>query len=546
MVNGTHPTLGNNGGSSFGWGVSLHFAIKLEFYGTAKIDYRHRHMTRETIRKEESVFKKVMRLSAKKHRKLRYLILAGYLVPIGLSLLSSGFVWQDVRKVKKITARLQTDITVFEQITRLAFNTEGLVKETQNYLLEQEPTSIEIYEREFEEFNEVARSLESSLEDKTLKITLGQIVQQVDALNQIARELIALVGQDKISEAIEGWNEQDTQIRSQQIETLLEAFVDRSKGLVREREERQQEALQELLVVAIGATVLSVLAAVFVGTWIANGIARKMNKSAAIVGRSAAKIATAMEQQERAATQQAISVHETTTTMDELETSARQVMEQIEAAAVRAREVLNRTEIGTQTVTRILEEMTVLKDKSGAISHQIFHLSDRTSQIGNISTLVSHLSDRTHMLALNAAVEAVRAGEHGKGFSIVATEIRQLADESKKSTEKIHLLVADIQRAIDSTVRATNEGSQSVEVGVQISRETSEVFLDIQQAIGDVVLNNQQISLNIKQQVSAVQQVVEAMNALNTAAQETADGITQVKLGTQKLNEAAVELEEMV
>ncbi|WP_264320680.1 methyl-accepting chemotaxis protein [Zarconia navalis] len=463
-----------------------------------------------------------------------------------MSLLSSGVIWQDVRQVKYISNRLQGDVMVFEQITRLALNTEGLVKETQNYLLEQDPATIDIYELEVEEFRTSVRRLEATIEDETLKITLRQIFQQVIALDEIARELIQLVEQNQISEAIAGWNEQDTQIRSQQIESLLNAFVERSKGLVEKREERQQDALRQLVFVAVGATGLSVLAGIGVGTRIANGIAKKMKKSAGIVGRSAANIATAVEQQERAATQQAVSVHQTTTTMDELESSARKVMEQIEAAAIRAREVLNRTEIGTQTVTRILDEMTVLKDKSGAISHQILHLSDRTSQIGNISTLVSDLSDRTHMLALNAAVEAVRAGEHGKGFSIVASEIRQLADESKKSTEKIHLLIADIQKAIDSTVRATDEGTQSVEVGVQISRETSEVFLDIQQAIGDVVLNNQQISLNIKQQVSAVGQVVDAMNALNTAARETAGGITQVKLGTQKLNEAALELEEMV
>jgi methyl-accepting chemotaxis protein len=190
--------------------------------------------------------------------------------------------------------------------------------------------------------------------------------------------------------------------------------------------------------------------------------------------------------------------------------------------------------------------MSNLKIKVTSMQGQIMQLSEQTDQIGSISTLVSDLANQTNMLALNAAVEAVRAGENGKGFAVVAAEIRKLADQSKKSAEKINLLVIDIQRAINSTIMVTDEGTKTVEAGVNIAEETSQAFAGVANAINNVVLSSQQISLNAKQQVIAIEQVVDAMNSLNQAASQAATGISQTKLGTQKLNTAALELKSVV
>ncbi|HEY9659250.1 MAG TPA: methyl-accepting chemotaxis protein, partial [Allocoleopsis sp.] len=243
---------------------------------------------------------------------------------------------------------------------------------------------------------------------------------------------------------------------------------------------------------------------------------------------------------------QAVSVNQTTTTLDELGASSRQSAEQAEAAVSGARQALVLAGDGTKAVERTMEGMGNLKQKVGAIADQILRLSEQTSQIGSISGLVSDLANQTNMLALNAAVEAVRAGEHGKGFAVVAAEIRKLADQSRNSAEKIGALVTDIQNAINSTVMATDEGTKTVEEGVRIAQQTADSFSGVADAVNNVVLNSQQISLNVKQQAIAVQQVVDAMNSLNIAAKETATGIGQIRVGTQRLNEAAQELKAVV
>ncbi|MBE9125617.1 MULTISPECIES: methyl-accepting chemotaxis protein [unclassified Coleofasciculus] len=288
---------------------------------------------------------------------------------------------------------------------------------------------------------------------------------------------------------------------------------------------------------------LVVLAAIWK---LSQNIKLRLKKTVNILASSSSEISTTLEEQERVASQQATSVNEITTTMDELEASSRQSAEQAKAAVTAAQRALKLTEGGTEAVGETLDGMYTLEDKVGAIAEQIVRLSEQANQIGSISQLVSDLANKTNMLALNSSVEAVRAGEHGKGFSVVANEIRKLADQSQQSADKIGLLVSEIQSAINSTVMVTDEGTKTVTAGVKVAQKTNEAFAGVADAVDKVVLNNQQISLNLKQQVDAIQQVVQAMDTINKGAKETANGINQTKVGTQQLNESALDLKQMV
>jgi methyl-accepting chemotaxis protein len=261
------------------------------------------------------------------------------------------------------------------------------------------------------------------------------------------------------------------------------------------------------------------------------------------------QIGSNMNQQEQIADRQFVSVNETTITLENLGISSGQTAEQAEAVSVAARQALTLAEEGTQRVERTLHQMLSLQEAVEAISQQNQRLGDSTSQIGNISNLanlVSDLASQTNMLALNAAIEAVRAGEYGKGFAVVASEIRKLADESQQAAQKINGIIPEIKGAIDSTVKATEEGRTTAAAGVKTARDTAEAFTGVREACNLVFASNQQISFNIKQQAIAIQQVGDAINSLNQATFQTVSGITQVKMGTKKLNEAALNLKSVV
>ncbi len=328
-------------------------------------------------------------------------------------------------------------------------------------------------------------------------------------------------------------------VRAAQEAIVVKGASVQDREVLAEENTRVEAALQLARSSLAAATVLELVLICVSVYLMAEGISKKVSQVLSQITASSTEIAVTMEEQERMASQQAISVNQTTSTIDELGASSTATAQQAETVAGGARQARLLAEGGTLAVGKTLEGMSVLKEKVGAIAEQIVRLSQQTSQIGNIAALVSDLANQTNMLALNAAVEAVRAGEHGKGFAVVASEIRKLADQSRKSTEKINALVADIQMAINSTVMVTDAGTKTVEEGSRIAQETAEAFRGVTEAINEISLSTQQISLSAKQQALAVQQVVDAMNALNQVAAETAKSISQVKVGTQKLNEAA-------
>jgi len=301
--------------------------------------------------------------------------------------------------------------------------------------------------------------------------------------------------------------------------------------------------------VLLGMTV-GPLTAIILGIALSIAIAKPLDKALKgiinMIVSSSTEIAATIEQQERIAVQQAASVNQTTTTMDELGASSRQSAMQAESALENASHVLNMAAEGSKVVQKTQQGMLTLTEKVGAIAAQVLHLSQQTNQIANITNLVSDLANQTNMLAINATVEAVRAGEQGKGFGVVAREIRRLADQSKQSAAEINDLINDIQNAINKTVMVTDEGNTTLDNSLKLTEGTADTFNHVANAINSVVVSSQQIYLNTKQQALAIEQVVDAMNALNKGAAEAASGITQSRIGTQKLNQAALNLRYVV
>ena len=261
---------------------------------------------------------------------------------------------------------------------------------------------------------------------------------------------------------------------------------------------------------------------------------------------SSNEIASTVDRQEVNISEQASSATQTTATVDQLGASSRQSAEQAEASATSASKALSLAESGSQTVEQTRAGMENLKDKVREIAEQIINLSEQTGQIATVSELVGDLANQTNMLALNAAVEAARAGEYGKGFGVVAGEIRKLADESRKSADKINNLVTDVQAAMNSAVMVTDEGKKTAESSIELALGTAQSFIGVKDAINNVFNSTQQISDNAKLQAVGIQEILAAINALNLGAMDTSDGMNEVKASTIKLKESASKLKAIV
>ncbi|MBE9093477.1 methyl-accepting chemotaxis protein [Tychonema sp. LEGE 07203] len=486
------------------------------------------------------MFAKIKRLN------IRNKMLLGYLAPaaiyLGLPVLVLGTA---DRVFNTFQEREKVEFAIGEA-SNMSVGAQQMVLGMRGYLVNKNQQFLTDFRTGVELARQSANNVEPKVKNSDQKIRLQKMLELVNAYYNDSNEIVRLFQTNQRAEALALFNTGKYTKFLNEFGEVNREFRETELNTIKQTTQSTKAALSFLVSTLVIGSLLLVLLGATVAWLISSGIAGTIDRAISSIAASSAQIAATVEEQERMASQQAASVNQTTTTMDELGASSRATSQQIETAAFEAMQALNLAGTGTKAVEQTLEAMATLKTKVQDMQGQIMQLSEQTDRIGNISTVVSDLANQTNMLALNAAVEAVRAGEHGKGFGVVASEIRKLADRSKKSAAQINLLVADIQKAINSTVMVTDEGTKTVDSGVNIASETAAAFAGVADAINNVVFSSQQISLNAKQQAIAIEQVVEAMNSLNQAAAQTACGITQTKVGTQKLNEAALDLKAVV
>ena len=204
---------------------------------------------------------------------------------------------------------------------------------------------------------------------------------------------------------------------------------------------------------------------------------------------------------------------------------------------------INYTNNEYSAVKTNIEQMFSIRHKIQTIAELILELSDFVQSISSTIGLVEDIAEQTNLLALNAAVEAARAGEHGKGFAVVASEIRKLADESKQATTKIISLINDIQQTANSTVLATEEGTKEIESGLEHAQNISDnieqlinVMNEVSENMAKIISSSKQINRDskttdeyIKEISSMAEATKELTNENETIIEEISDTSDNLK-----------------
>jgi methyl-accepting chemotaxis protein len=260
------------------------------------------------------------------------------------------------------------------------------------------------------------------------------------------------------------------------------------------------------------------------------------------IGNSSSEIVAAAQQQASGAAQQAASVSETTATMEELSTTARQIAENSNAVTAVAEETLKSAEEGQEFMEESTKSMTRIRSKTEESAEKILDLGQKSQQIGEIIDIINEIAIETKMLSLNAAIEAAKAGEAGKGFSVVAGEIRRLAEDVVKSTATIRDVLLEIQSAASASVLAAEENVKGVEEGAVRLNQVRDALENIIAMAEQTAESARQISVATNQQKEASEQVVNTMREISKVAQQTAAASKNSISSASDLNRLAEEL----
>ncbi|MFN3267417.1 MAG: methyl-accepting chemotaxis protein [Deinococcales bacterium] len=247
----------------------------------------------------------------------------------------------------------------------------------------------------------------------------------------------------------------------------------------------------------------------------------ELQKGALALSSASVQVRSSSKQQTSSMSGQFAAIAQTTATVEEVQTTTAQALEyaiQTREAASAIRQVV---ELGVQATTSADQSMAEIKARVGDIAENILALSEQTQAIGEIIVTVSKLADQSNLLSLNAAIEAARAGEHGKGFSVVALEIRALAEGSKNATQRVRDLLSQIQSSTNSAVMTTEQGIKVAEAGVESIARVSEVIAQLNKAIENAAQNAQMISASVQQHSVGMNQIADAMSHLKQNAEAT-------------------------
>jgi methyl-accepting chemotaxis protein len=266
------------------------------------------------------------------------------------------------------------------------------------------------------------------------------------------------------------------------------------------------------------------------------GLLQTISETATNLVSSTAEILAGTTQQAAGAQEQAAAVAQTVTTVNQVVQTSEQAAERARAVADISHRSLDYSRTGRKVVEDSIVVMGTVKEQVESSAESILILAEQAQAIGDIITSVNEIAEQTNLLALNAAIEASRAGEQGKGFGVVAAEVKTLADQSKKATGRIRQILSEIQRATSSAVMTTEECSKSVNNASRVISQAGDNIRSLADIIDQAAQAAAQIAASATQQAQGTAQIHLAMKNINQVTNQNLSSTRQMEQAAKGLN----------
>ena len=268
-------------------------------------------------------------------------------------------------------------------------------------------------------------------------------------------------------------------------------------------------------------------------------IGSTLSSASSELSASTEQIAATVQEQSSQAGEIASAVEEMSATIVENSRNANQALEETRKAVEIARN-------GAEAIRGIIKYMENIAESVRSLAEVIKKLGSSSEKIGEIISVIDDIADQTNLLALNAAIEAARAGEHGRGFAVVADEVRKLAEKTVKSTKEIREIISQIQNGMETVVKSVDGALGIVDEGIKKADTASRSLDEIITVVENEKDMFNQLASASAQQAATSEQISRNIEMMTTAIQETASGVNQIARTSSDLSNIANELYQIV
>ncbi len=273
---------------------------------------------------------------------------------------------------------------------------------------------------------------------------------------------------------------------------------------------------------------------------------REMIEGINVLASATAELSSTMVQIAAGARETASAVNETAATLLEVKQASQLSNHKAKTISDDTQQTLRVSRDGVDSIEKSISSMENIREQMRGIAESIIKLSEQSQAIGDIVTSVNDLAEQSNILAVNAAIEAAKAGEYGKGFTVVAKEIRNHSEQSKQATSKVRSILIDTQKATASAVMVAERGTKLAEDGAQLSTVSGKAIQTVMSGINETAESMLQISASAKEQVAGLDQVNTAIQHIKSASEQNVESIHQVELTAQNLKELGTRLQRFV
>ncbi|MBJ6751544.1 methyl-accepting chemotaxis protein [Geomonas anaerohicana] len=522
----------------------------------------------------------------------------GFLLVAFISLLVGGFGYLQIHKINDADTFLyQKGLTPVREIGTIATNFQRLRVNLRDIVLATDQKDIQQYDAKIKEFrgniDKACLELQKALPTEETKKLFAHFLETRKAFTPHVDKIVALAGENKDAEAteyIKGAANKAVRDEMDAIDNLEQVMVKEGQRISDSNTIVADRAGRIMIGLAVAGFVVAFLLGMMISRSITvplrvlvgkaqqvsdgdllvsidnasgdevgeladafksmtenlRGILGRVAETSNQVASASSQLQATSEQIATGAEEVAAQAGTVATAGEEMSATSADIAQSCQMAAAGAKHASVTAENGAVVVERTVAVMNQIAEKVQASARTVESLGERSDQIGAIIGTIEDIADQTNLLALNAAIEAARAGEQGRGFAVVADEVRALAERTTRATREIGEMIKGIQSETKGAVSAMVEGVQQVETGTEEAAKSGAALQDILSQINEVRMQINQVATAAEEQTATTGEISSNIMQITAVVQQTARGAQECAGAASMLSGNSVELQRLV